>query len=237
MLRVKLFGILVVFSMLSLNSAVWGGWLDEAAENALERTGTRAVDDAADSVYDSGKEVFKTRDDPPPVQQKQPSKPASRRDSKPAAVSEDVDPQGHSSSAVEDDDHYIQSDDYFISENELGQSTWIYVKIAKMVTPPSKKTKDQAEFFQVTDGNKIWTKYFTKTRIATERDLKLGTIVIIYENSDSGAGQMPPDSKEQARGNAWFMAKITDTSDLYKGYVTVSGNYHVNVKNLRVVKK
>jgi hypothetical protein len=33
----------------------------------------------------------------------------------------------------------------------------------------------------------------------------------------------------------WFMAKITDISDLYKGYVTVSGGYKVNPKNLRVL--
>lgn len=31
------------------------------------------------------------------------------------------------------------------------------------------------------------------------------------------------------------MARITDTSNLYKGYVTVSGNYKVGQGNLRVI--
>jgi hypothetical protein len=33
------------------------------------------------------------------------------------------------------------------------------------------------------------------------------------------------------------MAKITDISDLFKGYVTVSGGYKVKINNLRAITK
>jgi hypothetical protein len=48
---------------------------------------------------------------------------------------------------------------------------------------------------------------------------------------------MPPDSKESSRGGSWFLGKITDLTDLYKGFVTIAGNYKLSPKNLRVLVK
>lgn len=140
-------------------------------------------------------------------------------------------------SAPGEDDHYIQRDDFFISEQPLGQHEWIYVQLSKMVTSPSSKTKGEGEFFRVTDGNKQWTRNFWKSRIAHAGELRLGTVAIIFEGASRDGVYFAPDTKDTARSGSWFMAKVTDLSDLYKGYVTVSGGYKASPKNLRVIVK
>lgn len=36
------------------------------------------------------------------------------------------------------------------------------------------------------------------------------------------------------RNGQWFMGKIIETTDLYKGYVTEAGGYKVDVNNSRI---
>jgi len=134
------------------------------------------------------------------------------------------------------DEHFIQPDDYFVSKNAYTTQTWIHVHLAKMKTAPTPQTKGEAEFFQVRDAKEYWTKYFWKTRIATSADIKLGQVVVMLDYAQ-GDVYIPPKDKDSARTDNWFMAKITDTSDLYKGYVTVSGGYKVVVDGLRVPLK
>lgn len=137
--------------------------------------------------------------------------------------------------AGSDDLHYIQADDYFISNEPLAKRSWIYVTLAKMTTPPTAATKGEGEFFKVTDGNSTWTKHFWRTRIARPDELRLGAVMIMFEGNSQGSVYMAPKAKDGARKYHWFMARITDVSDLYKGYVTVSGGYKVSPKNLRVL--
>ena len=135
----------------------------------------------------------------------------------------------------EEDDHYIGSDKYFISNEKLN-GPWMYVQLATMKTPASAKTKKQAEFMLVRDGAEIWTEFFWKTRILTEKEIKTGIIVIAFEASD-GDVYRAPENKDEAMQNNWFMAKITDVSDMYKGYVTVSGGYKVKINNMRALTR
>ncbi|MEI1306667.1 hypothetical protein [Leptospira venezuelensis] len=136
---------------------------------------------------------------------------------------------------AEEDDHYIQPDDYFVSREEYNDQTYINVYIAKEMTPASAtKTKGEGEFLQVTDGKKYWTKNFYMTRLATDKDLKLGVKVIMFDMGTED-GYRAPESKEEARTGSWFMAKITDTADLFKGIVTVSGGYKIQKNNIRVI--
>lgn len=144
-------------------------------------------------------------------------------------------PSRQTAPATGEDDHYIQQDDIFIAERPLGSSAWIYVQLAKMTTAPSSQTKDEGEFFRVTDGTSHWTRHYWKTRIVRPNEIKLGTVVIIFEGRSSKGVYQAPDKKSSARSHNWFMAKITDTSDLYKGYITVSGGYKVSPNNLRVI--
>jgi len=134
-----------------------------------------------------------------------------------------------------DDSHFIQPDDYFIQRHGLEGHTWIWVELAKMVNAPSGSTKGEAEFMKVRDGKNYWTRHYWQTRIASQNELRLGLVVIAFNDHRRHDVYGAPEKKDRARGGSWFMAKITDTSDLYKGYVTVSGNYKVSLQNLRVI--
>lgn len=224
MKKVVFAALLMVFCSFGVAGA---GWLGGAVDDAVERTKQRAVDDAVDSTYDATKEKLTIESDEAPPRE---AAPPAKRQARPAR-------EAASAPKSDDDDHFIQPDDFFISEEGMGSHAWIHVRLAKMVTPPTPKTKAQAEFFRIHDGKNVWTKYYWRTRMATEQDIKLGATVIMIDGRSEDGVYLPPEDKEEARGHAWFMAKITDVSDLYRNYVTVSGNYKVDVKSLRVFMK
>ncbi len=134
-----------------------------------------------------------------------------------------------------EDRHYIQPDDYFIQRHGMDDHTWIWVELAKMTTTPSSATKHEAQFMKIRDGKSYWTSHYWQSRVASPNELKLGMLVIAFNDQRRNDIYAPPTSKSQARGGNWFMARITDMSDLYKGYLTVSGNYKVSPGNLRVL--
>ena len=136
---------------------------------------------------------------------------------------------------ADDDDHYISSDHYFITKEKLKQG-WIYVTLATLKTPATAQTKNEAEFLTIKDGEELWTKFYYKTRIATKEELKIGLEVIAFDMT-SDELYRAPENKDEAMGNSWFMAKITDVSDMFKGYVTVSGGFKVKLDAMRVVTK
>lgn len=137
--------------------------------------------------------------------------------------------------AADEDAHFIQSDDFFVSKEAYKNQDWIYVSLAKQTKAPSAATKNEGQFLQVTDGKSVWTKNFWSTRIALAEDLVIGAIVIMPELSGDEDTYRAPENKDEARESAWFLAKITDISDLYKDFVTVSGGYKVRVDAMRVI--
>lgn len=134
-----------------------------------------------------------------------------------------------------DDEHYIQWDDYFVQSHGLEGRAWIWVKLAKAVNQPSSATKYEGEFMEVKSGQNLWTKHHWRTRIAARSELRIGMHAIMFNDNQRGGIYSAPRSKENARGGSWFYARITDMSDLYKNYVTVSGNYKVSVNNIRLI--
>jgi len=132
------------------------------------------------------------------------------------------------------DAHYIQPSDYFISEREFPNQGWIHVHLAKVITEPTAQTKYEGQFMKVHDGKEIWTKYYWKSRIATKADIRIGAIVISFDDNIIDNICTAPKNKDDARNGQWFMGKITDTTDLYKGYVTVAGGYKVDIDNIRI---
>lgn len=171
---------------------------------------------------------------PPPPPRPAPKKPArpSHTPPPPPIRAEEAPPRVV---AGADDEHFIQSDDIFIQKHGLDRHAWIYVKLAKVVTSPSSSTKDEGEFMEVKNGNNVWTRHYWRTRIADKAELRIGMHAIMFNDNRRDGVYSAPKSKENARGGEWFYAKITDMSDLYKGYVTVSGNYKVSLKNIRVI--
>jgi hypothetical protein len=134
-----------------------------------------------------------------------------------------------------DDAHFIQPDDFFIQRHGLESRTWIWVELAKMATSPNGSTKGEAEFMKIKNGKNYWTGHYWRTRIASQGELHLGMVVIAFNDHQNHGVYQKPERKDRARGGSWFMARITDMSDMYKGYVTVSGNYKVGLGNLRIV--
>jgi hypothetical protein len=82
----------------------------------------------------------------------------------------------------------------------------------------------------------MWSRHYYQSRIAREGDIRLGTLVIAFEGRADENVYLPPETKEEARGGSWFLAKVTDVSDLYRGHATVSGNYKISLKNLRILQ-
>lgn len=132
------------------------------------------------------------------------------------------------------DAHFIEADDYFYSKDAF-KSGWIHVRLGKMVQPATQQTKNEALFMDVIEGNEVWTKNYWSTRKAEKADIKMGAIVIIFDTADDDI-YVAPKRKQDARTYSWFLARITDLSDLYQGAVMVSGGYKVSVDNLRVKK-
>lgn len=214
---------------------VTAGWFDNAVEGAKQRIGTRAVNETAEGGYDAAKDALLNKD-------KDKDKTGAKGAKPSQGGSSFKEPERHRPAAGEageaiDDEHFIQKDDYFVSKKALDKSPYVYVTLCKMVTEASARSKGEAEFFKVSDGSNFWSKFYYQSTIAQDGDIKLGTPVIIFEGRRDAGVYQAPETKEEARGHAWFMAKVTDVSDMFRGYVTVSGNYKVSLRDLRIVQQ
>lgn len=133
------------------------------------------------------------------------------------------------------DMHFVQPDDFFITEEPLTDQGWIYARIAKMITPPTEDTKWQAQFLVTMDGSTVWTKYFKKTRIATRADLALGKEVIFFDVTDQNGYYRHPENNQEGRAGWWLNSRIVDTSELFKKVVMVADGLKVNEGSVRVI--
>ena len=136
--------------------------------------------------------------------------------------------------AALDDVHFLQPDDFFIADSQLGQHSYIYIHLAKMITAPKSATRDEGEFMKVQNGQMKWTANIWQSRIAVPEELKLGQNILMFHDNNVDNIYRAPKRKDQARGGAWWYARITDMTDTYKGYVTVSGNYKVALSAIRI---
>lgn len=140
-------------------------------------------------------------------------------------------PSASRSRAPGEDEHGLVADDWFVAD-EAYRSGWIYVKLAKQMIAPTEGTKAEGEYMLI-DGQKIWTKYYYRTRPATKDDLRLGAIVIVFDRSD-GCCYEPPKDRDNARSTAWWMGTVTDLTDLFKNEVAV-GEFKVRPEAMRVI--
>jgi tRNA A-37 threonylcarbamoyl transferase component Bud32 len=130
-----------------------------------------------------------------------------------------------------EDRHWIQSDDYFIAE-EPWDHGWMYVHLAKLRQAATATSRD-AKFFQLGDAREVWTAAYWRTRPAEATDLTLGTFAICFNDNTRDGVYLPPPTKDAARTQGWFLGKLTDTSDLRKGWVRVD-SYNCAVDGIRV---
>lgn len=135
------------------------------------------------------------------------------------------------------DAHFLQPEEYFVYDELLGDREWQYVDLARMISPATTETKNQAQFFIIKGGQTKWMKYWVKTRIATSADFSLGKEVIVFEGENVNDVYQAPKTNQEARTWSWFSARIVDTSEVFRGYVMVSGGYKVALNNMRVIVK
>jgi hypothetical protein len=133
-----------------------------------------------------------------------------------------------------EDAHWIQADDYFIASRAFDKG-YDSVHVAKMKEPPTAGAKGEALFFVVKDGGEQRTAHFYRTRPAVQADLVLGNLLICFDHNRKGKLYRAPRDKDNARPGAWWLARITDLSDLSKGYATLAGHYHCAPDALRAL--
>lgn len=111
---------------------------------------------------------------------------------------------------------------YFISDELLGERGWVKVRpcteesIISQGAPDTDSCAPPAAG-PATPGGHLW-----KSRAAVASDLRAGVLVVARDKSRSGG---------------WFLAKVTDVSELHNGRIAVSAPFKAELKNLRVVEE
>ena len=89
---------------------------------------------------------------------------------------------------------------------------------AKILTPPSADTKNQAEVLYVGSGEKEWTVAVIPSHKADKDELTLGRLVFYndyYNHEDV--------TDDKYRKHDWYLGRISSTDELFKNVVEVKG--------------
>jgi hypothetical protein len=134
------------------------------------------------------------------------------------------------------DKQFVADSEFFVADQDYNGG-WQWVVLARMVRPASDTTKGEAQFMSLggnrTAGERFWSRYFWRTRLATPDDLKIGKVVFCADLSEGDVYRGPHD-RHEALENRWWMATITDDSDAYKQQLLM-GDYRASTSALRVV--
>lgn len=108
---------------------------------------------------------------------------------------------------------------YFLSDGELGNRQWIMVKPCSLgahVTSTS-QARERCGVENGQAGFRLW-----KWRAASAAELKPGMLVAGWQEG----GQ-----------DGWFVARVTDLSDLEEGYVGVSAPFKAPLEDIKIVEE
>lgn len=135
------------------------------------------------------------------------------------------------------DRHFLDTAEYFIARDSFN-GTHQYVAVGRMLNGPSAATRFEAEFLIVgpgagmDNGQRVWTRWYWATRAAEPADASLGATVFCL-NTDAGGVYQAPATRDEALGTGWWMATVTDVSDMFRQEVR-SGEYRLALSCLRV---
>ena len=102
---------------------------------------------------------------------------------------------------------------------------------AKVLTPASKATKNQAKVLFL-DGKEMWTNYVIPSHKATKAEMSLSKYVLFY-----GYGHQEEVSSDSYRKGGWYLGRITSTDDLYKDMIEIKGKkYYIKWVRIPEVK-
>lgn len=102
-------------------------------------------------------------------------------------------------------------------------------RLAKILTPASAATKNQAEALWISDGKKQWVNYVIGSRKATKADFVVGAPVFYLQ----GWADHDKISADDYRKNVWNLGNITSVELLYKNQVEIDGDPYY-IEYLRV---
>ena len=100
--------------------------------------------------------------------------------------------------------------------------------LGKVMTKPSKETKNQAEVIFTGNGEKKWVYALVPSHKATKEDIELGAILMFPSYADS-----ENLSADNYRKYTWHMGRVSSFDELFKGLVELNGKKKL-LKWLRV---
>ncbi len=101
-------------------------------------------------------------------------------------------------------------------------------RAAKIITPPSDATQNQAEVL-FADGDKMWTRFVLRTHKPSKAEVSVGDMVL-YMPHFSDDEEV---TEENYRKQRWEFGRVTSTDELFKDMVEVDGEPQ-RIKWLRV---
>ncbi|MBI4508994.1 MAG: hypothetical protein HY698_05130 [Deltaproteobacteria bacterium] len=140
------------------------------------------------------------------------------------------------SMAGAEDTHFFQPDHFIIATNPLPGRGRIQGEIGIAITKPSPDTKGEGLFIGARRGKVYWTRNAWRTVPATSDRVKVGQFVAFPYDTRDGVHQRPA-TRELALGHSWWIAKVVDTSDVFKGVITTANGMKVSVDAVRIVKE
>lgn len=115
----------------------------------------------------------------------------------------------------------FQSGEILCSEDSrpmMDSSFWV----AKVLTPASAATKNQAEVVFVSDGKKMWVNHVVASRKAVKADFQIGAPVFFL----AGWSNHDKIGADSYRKDRWDLGTITSVEYLYKNQVEISGDLY-----------
>ena len=131
------------------------------------------------------------------------------------------------------DQHFLSPDHWIVADRALGNRTYVYAHVAAAVQAPSAQTKNEGRFLLLDSGAFVWSAHAWKTRPATAQDIQVGREVMLLHRNQ-GSVYRAPKERVEALTTRWWIAKVVDTSELYKGVVSLAGGYSASLDGLRV---
>lgn len=115
----------------------------------------------------------------------------------------------------------FKSGETLASDGVESDPVGMWYKVAKVTTPASPATKNQAEVLFVDNGKKEWSSFVIPSHKAKKEELAVGKLVFVlngYTNRDAKG-----ISADTYRQNGWTLARITSVDELFKSRVEVGG--------------
>lgn len=103
-----------------------------------------------------------------------------------------------------------------------------YYKVSKVLKPASTGTKNQAQVLVVGNGEKIWSAFVLPSHKAAKEEITLG-MSVFYHHYAGSENVSPEDYRQQN----WYIGTVTNTDEMFKGFVEVDGD-RKNLKWLRI---